>query len=149
MLSRTAQYALRALVYLARQNEDNYHQTQVVAEHLQVPSNYLGKILQKMARQHIVESQKGLMGGFRLARTADRISLYEILSAIDALPYDGGTRPRSGNEPEELVNLQRRFAAINGLYIKFLKETMLATVMRADVEATGTPLEVDTLATAI
>jgi Rrf2 family protein len=136
MLSRTAQYAMRALVYLSRQSEDNYHQTQVIAEQLRIPSNYLGKILQKMARQHIVESQKGLLGGFRMAKAADQINLYEIMASIDSLPSEGAPRTRQ-SDPVELINLEQRFATINSLYVKFLKETTLAAVMSADQQACG------------
>ena len=142
MLSRTAQYALRALVYLARQSEDNYHQTQAIAEQLNIPSNYLGKILQKMARQHIVESQKGLLGGFRMAKSAEQINLHEIMVSIDSLPPEGSSRPRQ-SDPVELINLEQRFATINSLYVKFLKETSLAAVMSADAKACGNVFEMD------
>src|SRR3569623_2557570 len=99
MLTQTADYALRALVYLAHDDDDGYHQTRDMAVSLNVPGNYLGKILQQLAHRRIVESQRGMHGGFRLARLPEQVRLYDVMSALDALPAeaacplnDGGGR---------------------------------------------------------
>ncbi len=128
MLTQTAKYALQALIYLSQQVEDDYHQTREVARLIRVPSNYLGKTLQKLARAKIVDSQKGLHGGFRSARLPEQVRLYDILRAIDAVPKELDDTT-VGDKPE-LDSLQRRFASINLLYSKFLKETTLADVMQ-------------------
>ena len=84
MLTQTADYALRALVYLAHGPEDGYHQTRDLAKSLNVPANYLGKILQLLGHKLIVESQRGMNGGFRLSRLPEQIRLYDVMLAIGA-----------------------------------------------------------------
>src|SRR4051812_18261471 len=62
MLTQTADYALRALIYLAHDPDDGYHQTRDLAGLLNIPHNYLGKILQQLGHSGIVESQRGMNG---------------------------------------------------------------------------------------
>jgi Rrf2 family protein len=130
MLTQTAKYALQALIYLSQQVEDDYHQTREVARSIKVPANYLGKTLQKLARAKIVDSQKGLHGGFRSARLPEQVRLYDILRAIDAVPKELDDEAAAGADKVELDSLQKRFASINQLYARFLKETTLADVMQ-------------------
>lgn len=133
MLTQTAKYALQALIYLSQQVEDDYHQTREIARLIRVPANYLGKTLQKLARARLVDSQKGLHGGFRSALLPEQVRLHDVLQAIDAVPKEVDV-PAGG--ASELDSLQRRFASINRLYSKFLKETTLEDVMRpVDEEA--------------
>lgn len=121
MLTQTADYALRGLIYLAHSPEDGYHQTRDLARALNVPSNYLGKILQMLGHKQIVESQRGMNGGFRLARLPEQVRLYDVLEAIDAIPTDLACPMLTGARQIELCNLHRRFAAMTANYIKFLK----------------------------
>ena len=82
MISQTAEYALRAMVDLA------YHfgtarKTREIAAGTKVPRGYLAKILQDLARAGLVLSQRGLHGGFALARAPDRLTVYDVLQAVD------------------------------------------------------------------
>ena len=65
MISQTAEYALRAIVYLAGQELPQT--TQQIAATTRVPAGYLSKVLQALARGGLVHSQRGLHGGFTLA----------------------------------------------------------------------------------
>jgi Rrf2 family protein len=130
VLTQTADYALRALVYLAHDHDDGYHQTRDLARTLNVPSNYLGKVLQLMAHRGIVESQRGMKGGFRLARLPEQIRLYDVLHAIDAVPHDPDCPLLTGGHQMELCTLHRRFAAMTAQYVQFLKETTLRDVLQ-------------------
>jgi Rrf2 family protein len=84
MISQTAEYALRAVVFLA-EHPDSRWTAQRIAETTQVPSGYLSKILQGLARHDIVDSQRGVGGGFTLNRPAGAISIYEVLQAVDPM----------------------------------------------------------------
>lgn len=130
MLTQTADYALRALIYLAHSPEDGYHQTRDLAQALNVPTNYLGKILQLLGRRKIVESQRGMNGGFRLARLPEQVRLFDVLEAIDAIPADPECPLISGGRQVELCTLHRRFAAVTATYVRFLKETTLEDVLQ-------------------
>ncbi|HEY7119454.1 MAG TPA: Rrf2 family transcriptional regulator, partial [Tepidisphaeraceae bacterium] len=132
MLTQTTDYALRALVYLAHDPDDGYHQTRDLATTLNVPANYLGKILQLMAHHKIVESQRGMNGGFRLAKLPEQIRLYDVLFALDALPSDPECPLMTGGRQLELCTLHRRFASMTAMYVNFLKSTTLDDVLQPD-----------------
>lgn len=132
MLTQTGDYALRALIYLAHSAEDGYHQTRDLAQALNVPANYLGKILQLLGHQKIIESQRGMNGGFRLSRLPEQVRLYDVMFALDALPTDHECPMLTGGRQAELCRLHRRFAAMTAQYITFLKDTTLEDVLMPD-----------------
>ncbi len=80
MLSQTAEYALRAMVSLARGGP---HTAQEVAADAHVPLDYLSKILGALGRAGLVSAQRGRGGGFQAARPANEISVLEVISAVD------------------------------------------------------------------
>ncbi len=84
MISQTAEYALRAIVYLAM-NSGNAFTTQQIAITTKVPAAYLSKILQSLVRAQLVHSQRGLGGGFVLTKPAGEISILEVLDAVDPI----------------------------------------------------------------
>ena len=84
MISQTAEYALRAVVCLGGQG-DTPLTTQQIAEVTRVPSGYLAKVLQALGRAGLVTSQRGLHGGFLLARPLDQLSVLDVINAVDPL----------------------------------------------------------------
>ena len=132
MLTQTADYALRALVYLAHDDDDGYHQTRDLATALNVPANYLGKILQLLGHKKLVESQRGMKGGFRLSRLPEQIRLFDVLNALDIIPTDPACALLNGGRQIELCTLHRRFASMTATYVQFLKDTTLADVLQPD-----------------
>lgn len=84
MISRTVEYALRAIVWLASQ-PNSARTARQVAEATKVPVNYLAKVLQTLVEAGIVESQRGLGGGFKLARDAAALSVLDVVNAVDPL----------------------------------------------------------------
>ncbi|MFO1042252.1 MAG: Rrf2 family transcriptional regulator [Planctomycetaceae bacterium] len=81
MISQTAEYALRAIVYLADQK--GARTTSQIAETTQIPSGYLAKIMQQLGRAKLVTSQRGLNGGFTLALKPEELTVLEVVNAID------------------------------------------------------------------
>jgi Rrf2 family protein len=130
MLTQTADYALRALIYLVHDDDDGYHQTRDMATALNVPANYLGKILQLLGHKKLVESQRGMRGGFRLSRLPEQIRLFDVLEALDTIPTDPTCALVNGGRQIELCTLHRRFASMTATYIAFLKDTTLADVLQ-------------------
>ncbi|HVF85399.1 MAG TPA: Rrf2 family transcriptional regulator [Abditibacteriaceae bacterium] len=88
MISQTAEYALRAVVHMASLNgdSDEVYTTQGIAQAAQIPPGYLSKVLQSLARSGLIVSQRGLGGGFRLAKAPEEMTIYEVVSAVNALP---------------------------------------------------------------
>jgi len=82
MISQTGQYALRAVLYLARQPNGGYSLARDVAEAVDVPQHYLCKVLQALSRARVLESQRGVNGGFRLARSPSDVTLLQVLEPV-------------------------------------------------------------------
>lgn len=85
MLSQTAEYALRAVLYLAEHADQGTVRVGEMAHALRIPQNYLSKILHRLARAGVLASTRGKTGGFQLAVAADRLRLYEIVAPFDRL----------------------------------------------------------------
>lgn len=73
-------YAVRSMVYL-KDNADKVVTLKAIAAGTVIPSPFLSKILQNLVRHGYLNSVKGKKGGFKLARPADNISVYDILRA--------------------------------------------------------------------
>lgn len=84
MISQTAEYALRAIVYLAI-NSGKAFTTQQIAATTKVPTAYLSKVLLSLVRARLVQSQRGWGGGFVLSRPALDISILDVLNAVDPI----------------------------------------------------------------
>lgn len=82
--SQTAEYALRAAVLLARE-PDKAQSTQNIASLAQAPPDYLYKVVQAMRRAGLVESQRGVGGGIRLARPPEHITVLDVVNAVDPI----------------------------------------------------------------
>lgn len=84
MLSQTAEYALRAAVFLA-EHHGTACTSREIAEAIRVPGGYLSKVLQALSRAGIVNSQRGLGGGFVLARAPADLTVLDIIRVVDPL----------------------------------------------------------------
>ncbi len=83
MLSQTAQYALRALVYIAQHAEDGPVLAREIAEKTDVPRQYLSTILREAVRSGLLKSTRGKGGGFQLAGPASKTRLLDVLRPFD------------------------------------------------------------------
>ena len=83
MLSRSTEYALRAMTCVAR--ADRRISVGEIAEATQVPARYLAKVMQGLGRAGLVNSTRGRTGGFVLARTPAEVSILEIVAAVDPI----------------------------------------------------------------
>lgn len=83
MISQTAEYALRAALYLAARQSRDPASAREIAEVTQVPVGYLQKILRMMARAGIVSARRGVGGGFTLAKVPSAISVLDVLVASE------------------------------------------------------------------
>lgn len=84
MLSKTAEYALRAAVWLAS-NGDHPSSADQLAEVTKVPRRYLHKVLQDLVRGGLVRSQPGPGGGYSLALSPDQITILAVVTAVAPL----------------------------------------------------------------
>lgn len=82
LTSRT-EYALLALIYLARNDSIAYVPVDTIAQHQGIPSKFLEQIVLTLKRAGYLKSVKGQNGGYRLAKPASQITLAEIIRLID------------------------------------------------------------------
>jgi Rrf2 family transcriptional regulator, nitric oxide-sensitive transcriptional repressor len=84
MLPKTAEYALRAVVWLGRE-PDAPHSADHLAERTKVPRRYLHTVLQGLGRAKLVRSQSGPGGGYALAKPPEKITILQVVNAVAPL----------------------------------------------------------------
>ena len=83
-LSKQSRYGLTGLSYLAQcLSPDDTAQVKEIAEAMDLPRAYLAKIFHQLSRHRIVRSHRGRTRGFQLARSADEISVREVVEALE------------------------------------------------------------------
>lgn len=86
MISKTCGYAIRGIVYLALdENRIRKVGIQEIANELQIPHPFMGKVMQELAKRGIINSSKGPNGGFYVNEHTVTTNLIEIIKAIDGL----------------------------------------------------------------
>jgi Rrf2 family protein len=85
MISMTAKYALRATVYLAS-CDASFVSAAEIAEATSVPHDYLLKVLKELEEARVVASRRGPGGGYSLTKTPDRISVLDVVEAVETIP---------------------------------------------------------------
>jgi len=82
-ITRQADYAVRAVLFLAAQEDDERSPTNRIALEEKIPPSFLAKIVSQLSVAGIVSTSRGAHGGVSLARSAEDISLLEVVEAID------------------------------------------------------------------
>jgi len=80
-ITRQADYALRAMVYLARLGPEERAATKKIAEVQKIPPSFLAKIISQLSIAKLIDTSRGARGGVLLARPASEISLLEVVEA--------------------------------------------------------------------
>lgn len=130
MLSGTAQYALRAVVHLARQGDAGPVTASELADAAEVPQNYMGKILNELVRSGILKSARGKGGGFELATAPGEIRLIAIVSPFHKLGADRmcllGRTVCSDSDP---CAAHERWSDVAQRIDRFFQDTSVADVL--------------------
>jgi len=82
-LSKKAEYALMALKDLASRSETEAASAREIAERYGIPVELMAKVLQRLVRRDLLVSQHGTRGGYLLSRSSSRISVADVIEAID------------------------------------------------------------------
>ena len=80
-LTRAGEYAVRCVLYLSSCPKEEIVSRKAIAEAMDIPEQFLGKIAQQLARSGIVEIVQGARGGFRLLRSPDDLDLLDVVEA--------------------------------------------------------------------
>ena len=129
ILSKSANYALRASLCLIEEGGDRPMPVDEIARRLDVPRNYLSKILHALGRTDVLDSTRGPGGGFRLAKPADELSLADVVRHFDALP-DTTTcfLGRDRCSDADPCQAHHRWAEVRAAVEDFLANTRLSDV---------------------
>ena len=130
-LTTRSEYALLALIHLARARGPAYVSAVSIAEAQGLPPKFLEQLLLVLKRGGLVKSQKGQRGGYKLARPAEKISLAEIIRLLDGALAPTDSVSRYFYEPtpvEKEKRLLKVFKEIRDLVSARLEKTTLADV---------------------
>ncbi|MBL7648029.1 MAG: Rrf2 family transcriptional regulator [Candidatus Hydrogenedentes bacterium] len=129
MISKTALHTLKAVVLLA-ERPGEYQGAAHIAEQIGAPQNYLGKLLQGLVQTGIVHSQKGMGGGFCLARKPEEVTLFDVVDPIDhATRWEGCFMGKETCDAANPCAVHFQWAAVRQAYLKMLKEATLADIV--------------------
>ena len=82
-ITRQADYAIRAVRYLAKQGSTQRVATSTVAREMKIPPSFLAKIISQLSIAGLLNTSRGARGGVSLAREPKEISLLDVVEAID------------------------------------------------------------------
>ena len=131
-LTRRSEYALLALIHLARAKDEGYVAVSAIAEAQGLPAKFLEQLLMSLKRGGLVKSQKGPHGGYRLARPAGKISLAEVIRLLDGAlaPTESVSTYFYESTPiEKEKRLLRIFKEVRDFVSAKLEKTMLQDVV--------------------
>ena len=79
MLNQTTTYAVRAMAYLAKHDSEEAVLAKTISQEMDIPRNFLSKIMNRLVREGLVASTRGTGGGFRLACDPKTITLRKVM----------------------------------------------------------------------
>ena len=82
-ITRQADYALRAVIFLSRLDSDQKASTSAIAEEQKIPPSFLAKIVSQLSLAGLIQTSRGARGGVSLARPPAEISVLDVIEAID------------------------------------------------------------------
>ena len=128
-VSTKSEYGLRALIYLASNNERPLVPAREIAEKWNVPVKYLEQILKALKEAGIVEGQVGVGGGYRLIRPASLITAGEVIRILDGRLAPMGCVSAYDYEPcefESSCGLKTLWARTRAAMLGVLDQTTIA-----------------------
>ncbi len=130
MFSQTVEYALRAVVHLAYRAPEAQTTAQI-AEATRVPRDYLSKILQGLAREGIVRTQRGVGGGISLAQQPADLTILDVVKAVEPESVRRITTCPLGLKTHgvRLCPLHKRLDNAIAMVEKAFRDTTLAEVL--------------------
>jgi len=147
MLSMKAKYGLRALLYLARQQNQEPVLISELAEKEKIPKKFLELILLDLKNHGILQSKKGKGGGYLLSRRPEAIKLGRVVRVLDGpiapLPCASQTAyiPCDECEDEKTCGIRLVMKDVRDAMAKILDGTSLADVLRRAEQASTEPAE--------
>jgi Rrf2 family transcriptional regulator, nitric oxide-sensitive transcriptional repressor len=131
-ISKSTDLAIHGLWQLAADSK-RLHFVSEMAKAQRVSESYLAKIFQRLARRGLVRSLRGKRGGFALAKVPEKISLAEVVRAVESDgPLYSCLGPERGCKGYETCNLKRVFRDVEDRIYSVLGKTSLADLCKSN-----------------
>ena len=133
ILSRTSEYALRILSYMATTDVDLFS-AKLLYEELDIPKRYLGRLLTNLTKEDLIKSTRGRNGGYVIAKKLNEIHLSDIIDAVEG--FDSFDRCIVGKYQCELSNpcpMHAIWADSKEKILSTLKNTSLADLRNKNI----------------
>lgn len=133
MWSQTCEYALRAVTYIAQHADENPVLAKDIAAEMNIPHQYLQKVLRELVRNRVLSSTRGIGGGFQLIRGAEEVRLAQVIE-----PFDSSMKLETcpfGNPLCGQANpcpVHERWGVVVDSYKSFLETTTLADLVEKE-----------------
>jgi len=82
-ITRQADYAIRAVLYISKLGENQRAATSQIAQEQRIPPSFLAKIISQLSIAGLLQTSRGARGGVMLAKTPEEITLLDVVEAID------------------------------------------------------------------
>lgn len=133
LMTRASEYALLSLIVIAKRSDPVDSDT--LSKQLDISKSFLAKVLQSLARAGVLNSFKGVNGGFCLAKKGSEISVLEIITAVEnKTPAVFDCAPSKENCPSDMASVCSIWPFINKLQGKiddFLASLTLEEILEA------------------
>jgi Rrf2 family protein len=125
------------MVALAKLPDGAYAGAGRIAQEIGAPQNYLGKLLKTLAEEGLVKSQKGLGGGFRLARAPQEITLIDVIEPIEHVSrWSDCILGRPECSEIDPCGIHNRWKTVRDGYLRMLQRTTVAELVAKGEPAT-------------
>lgn len=128
-LQQATRCALFAVLELARKPEQQISASEI-AEKYGISANHLAKVLRDLVRAGLVESVRGVGGGYRFCGNVKRVTLYDVVSLFENIGSDTARRPDRADSSEIGRALGQVLNEIDEIAISTLKSITLATLLK-------------------
>lgn len=142
MISNRCKYALKALIYIARQDKEKSVLSSEISKDENIPKKFLENILRDLKNAQFLTSKRGARGGYRLNKDPKDVTLIEIIRLMDgpiallpcvSLMYH---QPCDTCFEEESCTIRDVFVEVRDATLKIYKKTTLASLAREEKKYT-------------
>jgi len=128
-ISRSTGYALLAVGFIAQRQDEEIILSQRISKEYGIPLEYLLKILQQLVRANVLHSKRGPRGGFSLAKPTKRISLLQIVEAVEGPMISHLNLAEQGNKEKFAVKAEQTYEKAVAQAKSVFEKTKLADLM--------------------
>jgi Rrf2 family protein len=136
MLSQTAEYALRAAVHIASHPGER-QTTRDIAGAMDIPADYLAKVMQALVRSGVVTAVRGKSGGFLLARSADKTSVLDVVNAVEPVRRITSCPLHLPHHAKHLCPLHSKLDAAAAMLEREFRNTCISELTEVRLAATA------------